>query len=390
MPPTDGPPGFASPRELFARLIAFASVSREPSAPIVEYVAGLLERAGCRVHRFPYDHGRKVNLLAVRGPKTEGGLLISGHLDVVPADEPEWRADPFVLREADGHFVGRGAVDMKGFVALAIAALIRASDAELRCPLAMLLTADEEVGSRGAQAFLRDWDGRDALPRSVLVGEPTNQRVVRMHKGHLRMRLVATGRSAHSGYPHLGDNAIERAARAIATLSQFAQRLKSERADTSAYFPECPHPALNIATIAGGRAANIVPDRCEILLGMRLLPGQDPAQWFERTRTALDELAPQDRAAVALELDNDSPPMLCPETAPVCAAAMRLANQSETLGVSYSTDAGVLSRQGFECILLGPGDMERAHKPEEALPIDAWNAFRPLLDRLIGAMCGAT
>lgn len=390
MPAATPPAPPLDDRALLERLVRFPSVGHESNAAIAEFIADYLERAGCRVQLLPYQPAGAppgVNLLAWRGPASDGGLTLCGHMDVVPAGEPGWISDPFTLTERHGRFFARGSADMKGFVALAINLLAGTPDAALRRPLALLLTADEETGSLGAQAFARDRRARELLPRSVIVGEPTELRVVRMHKGHLRARVHITGRAAHSGCPHLGESAIERAGPVLLALTQLAAELRRERAATSAFFPECPYPALNVGVIRGGRAVNIVADSCELLTGLRLLPGQRSEDYVQRMHEALERLPADIRAAVRLELLNDSPPLLCDAAAPVCAQCTRLLGQHETVGVPFASDAGTLAAAGLDCVLFGPGQIENAHRANESLDIRQWHRARQWLDRFIRNFC---
>ncbi len=377
--------------EFLRQLIAFDSRSAVSNRPIAEFVADHAQRAGATVQIIAYAADQKANVLISRGPRSApGGLLLSGHLDVVPADEPSWSSDPFTLSEGRGalagRYVGRGVADMKGFVALALQLLCETRDDALRAPLRLLLTADEEVGSKGAQAFARQWS--EPLPPSVIVGEPTNLQVVRMHKGHLRLRIRIAGKPAHSGYPHLGENAIERAGEVIAALTEVVREWRDLRQQFGEHFPDCPHPVLNLGTIRGGAAVNIVPDACELMLGVRLLPSQETAWAIGVIEAALKRLPERTRAATTLEIDNDSPPMLCPTEAEVLTRTTRRLGQASTLGVSYASDAGTLQRMGMNCILLGPGDIADAHKADESLDIAQWRAARPLFEGLIRDFCG--
>ncbi|MEP0847235.1 MAG: acetylornithine deacetylase [Phycisphaerae bacterium] len=372
---------------LLAELVRFASVSREPSRPIADFASARLESAGCHVWRQEYDGGRKVNLLARKGPDGPDGLLLSAHLDVVPADEPGWRSEPFRLVEREGRLYGRGAADMKGFLALALNRLAAARENELRAPLALLLTSDEELGSLGAQAFVREWRHEFPLPRNVLVGEPTGLRVVRMHKGHLRVCVRVAGKPAHSGFPHLGENAIERAGPVVVALARLAEIMRRERTETSECFPECPYPVLNVGVIRGGEAVNVVPAACDLTLGIRLLPGQRSEAAVQRVRDALAELPAAVRSAVSLEVLNDSPPMLCAAGAPLNEQLAELVGQRESFGSLYASDAGTLSRLGLDCVLCGPGDMTDAHRPDESIAIDQLAAGGELLDRIIRRFC---
>ena len=211
-----------SDRDLLARLVAFDTTSALSNLPMVEFIEGYLERAGVRITRIPSVDGSRANLLVAAGPEgADGvGLVLSGHMDVVPATEPEWKSDPFILIEDDGRYLARGAADMKGFIALAVNRFATTDPASLTHPLLLLFTYDEEIGTLGARRFSEVWADRAALPRSVIIGEPTSLRVVRMHKGMLRIRLDFEGEAAHSGYPHLGRSAIEPAGRVIVALSR--------------------------------------------------------------------------------------------------------------------------------------------------------------------------
>lgn len=374
-------------RELLARLIAFDSVSDRPIAPIADFIADYAERAGCRVWRQVYANGAKINLILRRGPERAGGLTLSGHLDVVPAAEPDWTGDPFVLREVGGRLIGRGVADMKGFVALALNALCECEDDALRHPLALLLTCDEEVGCLGAQHFAANWRGEFPLPPDVLVGEPTRLRPVRMHKGHLKLRITLTGKPAHSGYPHLGANAIERAAPVLGVLSALATEWRQVRTENSAYFPECPYPVLNIGLIRGGSAVNIVPERCVIDFGVRLLPGQTSAAALAEVRERLSRLPAETQAALALAVVNDSPPMYCPSDAALNVALCELRGDSATHGVSFASDAGPLSAAGMRCVLCGPGEIENAHRADESIGASELAEAQVLLTGLIRRLC---
>lgn len=376
--------------ELLRRLVAFPSVSRESNEPIADFLCEYLNAPDVRIERDASPGEGKVNLIISKGPAADdgggltNGLCLSGHMDVVPADEPGWTSPPFELTERNGDLVARGSADMKGSVALA-ANLFRETDASDLCaPLALLLTCDEELGSLGAQAFARRQREMPApLPRSVIVGEPTEMSVVRMHKGHLKMRIVTEGVSAHSGYPHLGANAIEPIGGILARLGEYRLDLESRALDSARHFPQSPRPTLNLARIRGGDALNIIPDRCELAFGVRLMPGMDSAEIINEITALVREAA----AAAIVEVINDSPPMLTDEDAPVARALSEIVNQHETASLSLASDAGPLRRLGFECVLFGPGSIEVAHKPDEFLPRREFEAARPILGEMISRFC---
>lgn len=421
-------PGRLEDHDLLARLIAFESVSALPSRPICDFIEQYLRAAGCRTWRQDWDAGRKANLLAWRDPAGQSwpgcdespaserpGLILSGHVDVVPAAEPEWGSPPFELRERAGRYLGRGTADMKGFVALAVNALAESPADSLRAPLALLLTSEEEVGCLGAQRFARLWvDSRpkhkeqgspgDAprrltrpsehtkaepppcLPRSVLIGEPTQMRVVRMHKGHLKVRLSLRGRPAHSGYPHLGESAIERAGHAILALTRLGAEWRRRGNPAGRYFPECPQAVLNIGLIRGGTAVNIIAASCELEMGIRLLPGQRSADALAEVTAALDGVADL-RERYALDVLNDSPPMECAEDSPLVARLQRLLGPQDAVGVSFASDGGPLSQAGFDCVLCGPGSIEDAHQANESISIAEWTQAGMTLRRIIADFC---
>lgn len=379
-------------RELLDRLVAFPSISGRAPTGIFDFVAEFLSRSGAKVQRLRAPGSLRENILASRGhDSTDGsGLLLSGHLDVVPADEPDWLSPPFELTERDGRLYGRGSADMKGWVALACHEFARIRDADLRHPLKLLLSSDEEVGSLGVQDFVRQAMAGEAgpLPRSVLVGEPTAGQIVSMHKGHLKGRITITGKPAHSGYPHLGVNAIEHAGAVLAALTTLTAELRDERAETSAYFPDCHYPVLNLATIHGGSAVNVVPDRCILEFGLRLLPGQPTAPFLDRIRSTIARLPAAVRTATTLEIVNDNVPMLCPPDAPILKVVRDVSGAPEPIGASYASDAGWLSTLGLDGVLFGPGDIRDAHRANESIAIAEWERGGTMLARIIDAKCG--
>ncbi len=382
-------PALLDDAELLRRLVAFDSVSRNSNLPIADFIADYLDRPGVRIRRNPSSDETKANLVVEAGPATDPearpGLMLSGHMDVVPADEPEWRTDPFRLEERDGRFVGRGTADMKGFLALAMNRLALSDPARLRRPLALLFTFDEELGTLGAHHFVRTWPDPTALPRNVVIGEPTELGVVRMHKGHLKLRLVFHGMSAHSGYPHLGRNAIEPAARAITALAELREQLAREHPAAAEHFPEVPFVALNVAQVQGGVAVNVVPDRCRIDVGVRVLPGMRGTDLAARVRDSVAGALPG--VLFDFEVLGDSPAYLLDPDRPLHRHLMAQVGQSESRSVAFATDAGWLHTVGFDCVVFGPGSIAVAHKPNESMPIDQFHEAGRQLDRVVHDFC---
>jgi acetylornithine deacetylase len=374
--------------ELLARLIAFDTTSRNSNLPLADFLAGYLDRTGVRVERNLSPDGTKANLIAWVGPEPSGdrrGLVLSGHMDTVPADEDGWRSDPFTLADEGDRWVARGSCDMKGFLALAANLAAEVDPARLSAPLAMVFTYDEEVGTLGARHLTETFPEAAALPRSAVIGEPTSLRVARVHKGHLKIRITLHGQSAHSGYPHLGKNAIEPAGRVIAALTGLRHTLEAEAPPNRELFPEVPFVPLNLGTVHGGSAINVVPDRCFVEVGVRPLPGVDSGELAERVREAARTAAAPFEPEV--ELLSDSPPLLLDEASPIHRHLCALVGQAAGASVSFATDAGWLQRLGLDCIIFGPGSIEVAHKPNEFLPKEQLAAARGLLERTIRTFC---
>jgi acetylornithine deacetylase len=388
------PPSSLPDAELLARLVAFDSTSHLSNLPLADFLADYLDRPGVRIDRELSPAGDKANLVVWAGPEPTAarrGLVLCGHMDVVPAGEG-WASDPFVLSDAGDRYVGRGACDMKGFLALAANAAVAATAAgtdSLRAPLALVFTYDEEVGTLGARRLVESYPAGRRLPRQTIVGEPTSCRVARLHKGHLKMRVTLHGTSAHSGYPHLGENAIEPAGRVIVALAELRRALEAEPAPHRELFPEVPFVPLNVGTVHGGVAINVVPDRCAVEVGVRPLPGMDSSALAERIAAAARAAAAP--AVPEIEILSDSPPLLVDEGAPIVrflTGAQAGAGRRETISVSFATDAGWLAGLGLDCAIWGPGSIEVAHKPNEHVPKAELAAARGVLAAAVEHFCG--
>ncbi|HSF43218.1 MAG TPA: acetylornithine deacetylase, partial [Thermoanaerobaculia bacterium] len=330
----------------------------------------------------------KANVVARVGPEPAGdrrGLVLSGHMDVVPAEEDGWRSDPFTLTDEGNRWTGRGSCDMKGFLALATNLATELRPDRLRAPLALVFTYDEEVGTLGAKRLTETLPAAAALPRSAIIGEPTSLRVVRTHKGHFKLRVTLYGVSAHSGYPHLGTNAIEPAGPVILALTHLRRELEGEALPNRELFPEVPFVPLNVGIVHGGSAINVVPDRCVVELGVRPLPGLASEELIERVSRAVREAAGPFEPEI--EVLSDSPPLLLDEASPIHRHLCTLVGQSAGASVSFATDAGWLQRLGLDCAIFGPGSIEVAHKPNEFLPKNEFAAARGLLERTIRHFC---
>lgn len=389
--------------ELLARLIAYDTTSRNSNLPLSGFLADYLDRPGVTVRELRSPDGGKANLFVRVGPPLDPdaderrGLVLSGHMDVVPADDVDrWTSDPFTLTDRGDRWVARGSADMKGFLALA-SNLLREQDPDrLRHPLVLLFTYDEEVGCLGAGHLRATWGvdpGTDeALPRAAVIGEPTGLAPVRVHKGHLKLRLTFPGVSAHSAYPHLGVNAIEAAAEGVRALVALKDELADERVPSSIHFPDAPYAALNVGTVRGGVAVNVVPDRCVAELGVRLLPGMDAHEVEARVRAAVGAV-PEDSASdpadrrPTVEVLSVSPPLITDDGARIVDALLEATGQPAAGAVSFATDGGWLAEMGMDCAIWGPGSIEVAHKPDEFVPKAQMARAREISTGLVRRFC---
>ncbi len=387
--------------ELLSRLMATEPVSGRSNAAIIEVLRTHLGRPGIRVETPQAHAPDRWNLIARTGPPVgpdRGGLVLSGHLDVVPPGEG-WSTPPFRLTEVGGRWFGRGTCDMLGFVAMAANLLRWAAREGIDRPLILVLTADEEVGSLGAAALAADPGLAATLPRSAIVGEPTECGVVRMHKGHAKRAFVFRGTSAHSGTPHLGRSAIEAVGPVLARLAALRRDLTAEGGPNAACFPSAPHPVLNLGRVEGGTAINVVAESCRLELGVRPLPGQHAEDLLARVRRAIRQgLAEAAEAGGELGVDADPPPPIVleehdlgenppldtPAEAAIVRTLMRRTGQMEDRGATFASDGGHLAR-GLEMqpVLFGPGDMAVAHRPDEHLDPAQLDAARATLMDLV-------
>jgi acetylornithine deacetylase len=377
-----------SDEALLRRLVAFDTTSHKSNREIADFISEYLDRRGVRITRHPAADGAKLNLIVAAGPEEgDRGLILSGHMDVVPAESEGWESDPFTLTRRDGSYVARGVADMKGFLALAINRLAAADIPRLGHKLVLLFTHDEETGTLGARRLLDEPGAVPPLPSAAIIGEPTSLRVLRMHKGHLRLRLSFTGVPAHSGLPHLGVNAVEAAGRAIVALADLRQALERERPPNAEHFPEVPYVTLNVARVAGGGPTNVVPADCVLDLGLRLLPGMSADEMTGRVRAVVQEAV--SRVPFELAVLGETPPMIAPENAPIVRLLAGELGQTGSGSAPFGTDGGWLTRLGLDCVICGPGSIEVAHKPNESLPMAEFVRAGELLTRVIHRACAA-
>jgi acetylornithine deacetylase len=355
---------------VLARLVAFDTTSRDSNLALIEYVEALLGGLGVATTRVPNHDGSKANLYATLGPAVEGGLVLSGHTDVVPVDGQAWSSDPFVLTERDGRLYGRGTCDMKGFIALALAAAPAfAHPGRLARPVHLALSYDEEVGCLGAPAMIARIAAQLPRPAAVIVGEPTNMEVVHGHKGITSYVVTVTGHEAHSSLTHLGISANMAAIRLMHSLSELAARLEQAADPASPFVP--PHATLTIGQIHGGTAVNILARECVFVFDLRCPPGTDPhavlAPFLAQAEALDAELRARFADAGVRVVRRSLTPAFAPEPD---GAAERIArtlagDNGPPRVVPYAAEAGQFQQAGFSTVICGPGSIEQAHQPDE-------------------------
>ena len=376
-----------SPLAMMQSLIALPSISSAQAAldqsnrPAAEQMASWLEPLGFRCELMPLPRQPdKCNLVATLGSGA-GGLVLAGHLDTVPYDEGAWTTDPFTGTVRDGRLYGLGSTDMKGFLALAATAAARFQADQLREPLILLGTADEETGMEGAQRLLEL--GRPRA-RQAVIGEPTGMRPIRAHKGILMEAIQVTGQAGHSSNPAGGANAIEGMARVIAALQSLQAALRAEYNDP---LFAVNHPTLNIGHVCGGDAPNRIPARCELHIDLRFLPGMPIEALRQRIHSAVRRAVADTAFGVEVRpLFDGTPAHGCEATAAICQAVERMTG--DTAGaVDFATEAGYFGALGMDTVILGPGDIDYAHQPDEYLRLDRVEPTIDLLAGLIHRFC---
>ncbi|WP_122549661.1 acetylornithine deacetylase [Pseudomonas viridiflava] len=377
--------------DIFKRLIAFETVSSEPNMALIDYVRDLLATKGIESLIVKDETGKKANLFASTGPREQPGVLLSGHTDVVPAAGQAWTMPPFQATLRDGRIYGRGTCDMKGFIALAIDAMLDAADMTLTRPLQLALSHDEEIGCVGVRRLLDVLHLAPVRPFLCVVGEPTLMQFAVGHKGKSSYRTYCRGQEAHSSLAPRAVNAIHLASDFIAELRKSQKQVEQQDVRDDGY--DIPYSTVHIGRIDGGKALNIVPNLCTLEFEYRNLPGDDPDQLLEQLRERAEVLVREARqlsgvAAIDIEIMNEYPAL---ETHPSVEAVRMLHAFAEPgtqhIKVSYGTEGGLFAgRLNVPVVVCGPGSIEQAHKPDEFIEESQMNAGERFLQSLLGSL----
>jgi acetylornithine deacetylase len=368
------------------RLIAFESLPGQSNLDLIAYIRDHLTEAGMESFLSLDDSGSRANLHAWIGPAVDGGVVLNGHTDVVPVDGQAWTSDPFQLTRRDGRLYGRGAVDMKGFLACMLAAVPMFQARALTRPVHLTCCYDEEIGGLGAPHLVAQIKAQGPQPAVAIVGEPTEFRIVSGHKGGFEMRTEIVGLAGHAADPRKGVNALFFAGRFIARLEEMAAQLAIEARENSVFDP--PYSTINVGTLHGGTARNVIAGHCIVEWELRPIPGEDGhAILAEIDRFAREELLPEMRAlapqASIFTTEDAKVPALNPADA---AAAVALISEITGINssecVSFGTDAGHFCQAGISTAVFGPGSIKRAHRPDEFIEERELAACLAFLDNL--------
>jgi len=375
-------------REILDRLIAFPTVSRDPNAALIDWVAGLLRARGIEPVIIPDESGKKANLYATVGPEDRPGVMLSGHTDVVPVDGQNWTQPPFELTERDGRLYGRGTCDMKGFCAAAISAALRASEMNLSTPLHLALSHDEEIGCIGVRSLVDMLNNAPVRPAMCIVGEPTGMAVASGHKGKVALRAVCSGQEGHSALAPMAMNALHLAV-------DFANAIRAKQADirTSGARDadyDVAYTTLHVGRIAGGEALNIVPNHAVVDFEVRNLAEDDPGAIIQDLRADAEEIvAAAGHAAAAISIEElwAYPGLLTPADADVMAFVKSLTGANGSIKVAFGTEGGLFSqRLGVPTVICGPGSMTEGHKPDEFVTLGQMSTCEAMLEKLLARL----
>lgn len=372
------------------RLIAQDTVSSRPNLALIEEVAGWLRAAGARVTLVPDATGQKANLFASVGPEGPGGVMLSGHTDVVPVEGQDWTHPPFRLTRDQGKLYGRGTADMKGFCAAAIAAMLAAARRPLAQPLHLALSHDEEVGCLGVRSLIDLLEAAPFRPRFCIVGEPTSMQVATGHKGKIALRATCIGREGHSALAPLALNALHLAADFIGALRRIQAEVAATGPKDGDY--DVAYTTLHAGKMAGGVQVNIVPNRAVIDWEIRSLAEDDPAALIARVEAACEAIvvplrAEFPEAAIRVERLWDYPGLGTPTDAEVVRFVQGLTGANGTMKVAFGTEGGLFDRHlGVPTVICGPGSMAQGHKPDEYVTEDQLSRCDAMLGALVGRL----
>lgn len=383
-----------STKEILARLVAEPTVSRSSNLGLLDYVESLLGPTGAQVERFAHPDGSRANLWATIGPDGPGGVVLSGHTDVVPVEGQAWSTDPYALTERDGRLYGRGTADMKGFVAAALRAALLAAGRDLQRPLHLALSYDEEIGCLGVRGMIDALAARPRRPALCIVGEPTGMRIATGHKGKLALRACCHGQEGHSALAPNALNALHLGAAFIAALQKRQEALRDHGARDPDY--DIPYSTVHAGMMRGGTALNIVPNHCEIDFEIRNIAEDDADHILAGIEADAETIARPYRnrfpmACIEISRVSGYPGLATDPDAPAVVLLRRIVgNDASTLKVAFGTEGGLFDQDlGISTAICGPGFMGQGHKPDEFVSVEQLDRCDAMLERLLAELASA-
>ncbi|WP_316012958.1 acetylornithine deacetylase [Roseobacter sp. HKCCA0434] len=376
-------------QEMLARLVAFPSVSRDSNLPLIDFVEDYLAGHGVTAIRTPDATGTKASLHALIGPEVAGGVILSGHTDVVPVDGQDWTTDPWTLTERDGRLYGRGTCDMKGFIALALAAVPDMLAADLKRPILLALSYDEEIGCLGAPPMIARIAAELPPAAACIVGEPSLMKIVSGHKGSVGFEVHVRGFEVHSSLVHTGVSAVMTAARLITWMHDTMAENRRNAPEGTGFEPAWT--TLHSGVIHGGTAHNITAKDCRFTADIRVAPHESVDDWDTRFRAEAARLeaeiqAIRPEAGIDVHLRGRVPGLQPEPDGPAEALVRRLTGDNASGRVSYGTEGGQFQEGGFSAVICGPGSIEQAHQPDEYLATSQLAEGERFMQRLIAEL----
>lgn len=378
-----------TPKEMLARLVSFNTESQRSNLELIHFCRDYLASLGVESTLAFNAEGDKANLYATIGPKVEGGVILSGHTDVVPVAGQDWSSDPWTLTERDGKLFGRGTCDMKGFDAIALALVPEMLAAPLKRPVHIALSYDEEVGCQGARVMIAAMAKEGLKPSAVVVGEPSMMQVVTGHKGGLRMKTTVRGHAVHSSRVDVGVPAVMIAGRLIDWHNQVMAENKARTAPGNGFEP--PYTTLHVGVVQGGTAVNITAEHCMFTHEVRCIPGESFETYEQRYRAEVVALEAQMQAiapetGIDFVVTSDTPAMGPEENGAAEELCRRLTGDNGRHVVAYGTEGGLFQRAGWSTVVCGPGDIAQAHQPDEFITVAQLDAGTQFLRKLIAEL----
>jgi acetylornithine deacetylase len=385
--------------ELSQKLIGFDTVSAHSDTPAAEFLANYLDSIGftTQVLKEQLDGVEKASVLAWAGPPVEDGLIISGHIDVVPFEgQPGWKSDPLKMHLDDDRIYGRGVTDMKVFLAQSLLATKHLGIQALKKPLVFIFTCDEEVAGQGSKRLidkLPDHLKDFPLPKLALIGEPTNLDIYAANKGYATFDILLHGQGGHSSVPPKGLNAIEQMADVIGLIRESNQHLQQDVSEQNRrLFPEFPFSAFNCGTINGGLAPNMIADACRLTVSLRVTPGDDENGIISDLQQKVAQKARQMQehfpsSSIAFENIIAVAPMQSPESGLFCDLLTRVYGKRMEQGAAFATDGGNFQQIGIHSYICGPGALSQAHQPNEYISLDNFNKGTNYIEQVVRGWC---